>query len=86
MANNACTAQKLFAIVTTSKRNTAKRIEEVKMKASKANAIINRSLKGVFMQSMIVKKGWQQLEARSYLVEFTTCKTSLSLKEFMDAK
>lgn len=78
--------QKLFAIVSTSKRNTAKRIEEVKMRASKANAIINRSLNGVFMQSMIVKKGWQQLEARSYLVEFTACKTALSLKEFMDAK
>lgn len=31
MANNACTVQKLFAIVTTSKRNTAKRVKEVKM-------------------------------------------------------
>lgn len=56
------------------------------MKSAKANEIINRSLKGVFIQSMIVKKGWSQLEARSYLVEFATCGTTLSLKEFMDAK
>lgn len=56
------------------------------MKASKANAIINKNLKGVFMQSLISKKGWTQLEARSYLVEFATCGTSLSLHDFMSAK
>lgn len=56
------------------------------MKASKANEIINRNLKGIFMQSMMTKKGWSQLEARSYLVEFVTCGTAMSLKEFMDAK
>ena len=42
VANNTCAVQKLFAIVTTSK------LREVKMKASKANAIINRSLKGFY--------------------------------------
>lgn len=56
------------------------------MKASKANAIINKNLKGMFMQSMIAKKGWTQIEARSYLVEFVTCGTTLSLKDFMDGK
>lgn len=56
------------------------------MKASMANDIINKNLKGVFMQSMASKKGWSQLQARSYLVEFTTCGTTLSLKDFMDAK
>lgn len=56
------------------------------MKASKANTIINKNLKGVFMQSMIAKKGWSTLEARSYLVEFVTSGTNLSLKEFMEAK
>ena len=56
------------------------------MKASEANAIINKNLKGVFMQSMIAKKGWSTLEARSYLVEFATSGTGLSLKEFMENK
>ena len=56
------------------------------MKASKANAIINRNLKGIFMQSMIEKKRWTELEARSYLVEFVTCGTSVSLKDFMEGK
>lgn len=56
------------------------------MKASKANAIVNNNLRGVFMQSMINKKGWSQLEARSYIVEFLTCGTELSLKDFMEAK
>lgn len=56
------------------------------MKAAKANEIINRNLKGVFMQSMITIKGWSQLEARSYLVEFITCGTTQSLRDFMDMK
>jgi len=56
------------------------------MKASKANAIINNNLKSIFMQSLISKKGWTQLEARSYLVEFVTCGTSISLYDFMSAK
>lgn len=56
------------------------------MKASKANSIINKNLKGAFMQSMIAKKGWTQIEARSYLVEFVTCGTTLSLKDFMEQK
>ena len=56
------------------------------MKASKANEVINRNLNGLFMQSIIAKKGWTQLEARSYLVEFVTCGASLSLKEFMEKK
>ena len=56
------------------------------MKASKANEIINKNLNGTFMQSTIKNKGWSQLEARSYLVEFVTCGTSLSLKEFMESK
>jgi hypothetical protein len=57
-----------------------------KMKPSKANAIINKNLKGVFMQSVIKSKGWSQLEARSRLVEFVTTNHGLSLKEFMDLK
>ena len=56
------------------------------MKPSKANAIINKNLKGLFMQSIIAKKGWTELEARSYLVEFVTCGTTLSLKGFMGSK
>lgn len=56
------------------------------MKASKANAIINKNLKGIFMQSMINKRGWTQLEARSYLVEFVSGGSDLSLKEFMESK
>jgi hypothetical protein len=60
--------------------------EQMNMKASKANAIINNNLKSIFMQSLISKKGWTQLEARSYLVEFVTCGTSISLYDFMSAK
>ena len=56
------------------------------MNASKANKIINSNLKGVFMQSMIAKKGWTQLEARSYLVEWTTSGSKVSLFDFMEAK
>lgn len=56
------------------------------MKASKANAIINKNLKGIFMQSIIKKKGWSQLEARSYLVDFATSGTNLSLMDFMEKK
>lgn len=56
------------------------------MKASKANAIINAKLKGVFMQSMIIKKGWTQLEARSYIVEWVTFEKKLSFADFMEAK
>lgn len=56
------------------------------MKASKANATINKNLKGIFMQSIIAKKGWSTLQARSCLVEFVTSGTGLSLKEFMEAK
>ena len=56
------------------------------MKASKANAIINQNLKGVFMQSMITRKGWSQAEARSYIVEFLTCGAELSLKDFLEGK
>lgn len=56
------------------------------MKTSKANAIINKNLKSVFMQSMIKSKGWSQLEARSYLVEFVTSGNNMSLKDFMEAK
>ena len=56
------------------------------MNASKANAVINRNLKGVFMKSIIEKKGWTKLEARSCLVEFVTCTTSASLKDFMEGK
>jgi len=56
------------------------------MNASRANAIINRNLKGAFMQSMIKKRNWTELEARSYLVEFVTCGTPVSLKDFMESK
>lgn len=56
------------------------------MKPSKANAIINRNLKGVFMQSIIKKKNWTELEARSHLVEFVTSGNGVSLKDFMEAK
>lgn len=56
------------------------------MKASKANEIINKNLKGLFMQSIISKKGWTQLEARSYLVEFVTSGSNESLASFMESK
>lgn len=56
------------------------------MKSSKANAIINKNLKGVFMQSMIKSKGWSELQARSYLVEFVSVGGNMSLKDFMEAK
>ena len=56
------------------------------MKASKANAIINKNLKCIFMQSMINKKGWTQLEARSYLVEFVASNSNVSLSDFMESK
>ena len=38
------------------------------------------------MQSMIVKKGWQQLEARSYLVEFTALQNSFIFKRIYGCK
>ena len=53
------------------------------MKAPNAKVIINKNFKGLFIVS---KKGWTQLEARRYLVEFLTCGTSLSLSEFMASK
>lgn len=56
------------------------------MKASKANKIINNSLKGVFMRSAIKANGWTELQARSYLVEFVTSGAKLSLREFMELK
>ena len=75
-------------IITPLKRNNANNANnwKVKMKASKANAIINKNLKGIFMQSIIHKKNWSQLEARSYLVEFATSSKKISLKEFMESK
>lgn len=56
------------------------------MKASKANAIINANLNGVFMTNMIAKKGWSKLEARSYVVDFVTGGTKLSFKDFIESK
>lgn len=59
---------------------------EMNMKASKANAIINANLNGVFMTNMIAKKGWSKLEARSYVVDFVTGGTKLSFKDFIESK
>lgn len=56
------------------------------MNAAKANRIINANLNGVFMKSMIAKRGWSKLEARSYIVEFVTCGTSMSFAEFIESK
>jgi|GEM_PF-6285426 len=56
------------------------------MKASTANAIINKNLRGVFMQSLIKKNGWSVIEARSYVVEFVTSNSKVSLADFMESK
>jgi hypothetical protein len=56
------------------------------MKASRANQIINNNLNGLFMTKMIEVKGWTKLQARSYLVEFATSGTKMSLKDFMEQK
>lgn len=56
------------------------------MKASRANKIVNANLRGCFMRAMIAKRGWSNQEARSYLVEFVSSSTTLSLKDFMEAK
>lgn len=49
------------------------------------SAIIQATVRGRYMKSVIAKTGWSEQEAAYKVVEYLTCGQKISLHDFMEA-